>query len=491
MFPKILCLWVPPPPLSLIFLSLLVWGNSDDRKSSKVLAAIRDTPNYDAHVAKQGQAVKSMVAEINEDEAVEVSSLVCSVGFPSHIESMIIDAMHIGGLERSGDKPLQKWEQYMSYIPQSKWDKLREDGITGSQILNVLVAFLVSIGLRHPSCPTFGAITCLYCWLSYGEDVVMKMSKMEKWQEVWHVKKYFRNRIARAEACASPLILPPQPSEFMKSWPSIASVYKGDPPVACPLDADLLMALSDTFPLRKPKHGNDDLLSNPSQAVVPAGRSQLDGTTEQGIMMLMQMNNQLLRQLAQDRCNRPMDKGDECDLTILPPVRTRLKNVIADGPPPAQPALTETMEHKKKKKKHKKKKKKKRLALAASTDTPTPVVKDTPSATVPTLKDMPTQDARGASGSILESLLSRDEAKKKADQLKKAAAKAAEKKASKTTAAAGAQINTGIPLMKRPARKFAGPPPLGCSKCRYLAGGCGTCRGVRAEWEASKKKKVM
>ena len=136
--------------------------------------------------------------------------------------------------------------------------------------------------------------------MSYGKEVTMKLSTLEKYEEVMHFKQYFRLRSERASNPAEYVVtLPPQPSEFMKTYPSLASAYDGHPPVACPLDADMLIALADSFPLRKPRSGTCDWASNSSQALVPAtSRPRRSENNGQGaVMQLMQMNSQLMRKI--------------------------------------------------------------------------------------------------------------------------------------------------------------------------------------------------
>ena len=125
--------------------------------------------------------------------------------------------------------------------------------------MQLIVTFLLSMGLRHPSCPTYRVITCLYCWLTHGQDKIMGIAKMDKYKEVLNMKKYFALRRSFAPPPIKYVkMLPAQPSKFMKLHPELASFYKDNPAVACPLDTEILPALAETFPLRKPKRSTQE-----------------------------------------------------------------------------------------------------------------------------------------------------------------------------------------------------------------------------------------
>ena len=167
----------------------------DARTRFKVLDAIRGTPSFEQHAMKQGHAVRPLLSDIGDEDAGEVARMIVEVGFPEQVQTMLLTKIPIA--PACEEKPtsqgtLQKWERFLDFGTQNLWDQVRVDGLDGNAILKLLVAFLLSIGLRHPSCPTFGVLACLYCWLQHGEDEVFNMSKMAKYKEVLYVKQYFQ-----------------------------------------------------------------------------------------------------------------------------------------------------------------------------------------------------------------------------------------------------------------------------------------------------------
>jgi len=480
----------------------------DDRTTLKVLNAIRSTPKFQFHAIKQGQALKSMLSDISKEDAGEIVRLIADVGFPESVESMLVSEINIGGevLPAGTGGTLQKWGSFMNYGTQHVWDQVNV-ATSGDTILKVIVTFLVSIGLRHPSCPTYRVLTCLYCCIAYGEDKILSMPKEEKYQEVQHVKEYFALRRDHAPAPAEyVVVLPRKPSEFIKLYPALAPVYNGNPIVACPFDSEMVMAIAESFPLRKPKgstYGQWGMQM--PQAIVHASTGpQRDCMPGQGaFMQMMQMNGELMRQLAHDRGAKLYGRdGGEIRLEMAPPKKFPLRDLIADGPPatslmpPALPPLVghtaEPSVQPKLMKKKKKRKKKKAIMQTVPTTAPVPLANE-PAATG---NAKLTTDALGASSGVLESMLSRDHAKKEAEKAKKRdeIAKNKTERANKHKAAVlgkgdakiaasgkgGAKI--GACAKKVHAKKIAackkkgGTPPLGCSKCRYLKHGCGQCR---------------
>ena len=97
-------------------------------------------------------------------------------------------------------------------------------------------------------------------------------------------------------------------------------------------------------------------------------------------------------------------------------------------------------------------------------------------AKVPIEEPVKVKDPRGTPASVLGALLDRG-AEKKKEQAAKLAEKRREEAACLKRPAAptksGTHVSSGVKKVKRAI------PPLGCSKCRYLEGGCGSCRPLR------------
>ena len=481
----------------------------DDRTTFKVLDALRSTTKFEPHAMKQAHSLKPMLSGISEQDAGEVSRLIVDVGFPESVESMLLSVIDIGDgvLPAGKDGTLQKWESFLDYGTQHFWDQVCANGANANTILKVIVTFLLSIGLRHPSCPTFRMITCLYCWIVHGEDTILNWTKADKYNEVQHVKQYFAlRRDCVQPPCECVVMLPRMQSDFVKLYPSLSSVYKGNPAVACPLDTQMLLAFAESFPLRKPKGSTFDSwgIQMPQQAVVPAKKNlQWDGMSGQGAFMhLMQMNGVLMRQLAHEKgATLSSRDGGSIQLDMAPPKKKPLplRDLIAEGPPatpPMPPAVPPPVGHTAepslsvmKVKKRMKKKKKKAILQTLPTNVE-------PAASE---NSKLTEAALGACSGVLEGLLHRDEAKKKAkkpcavvhgkgdgaivvhEKRSEKAAALGKKMNAKKIAALGKKMNaTKIAAYGK--TKSSKKPPLGCSKCRYLKNGCGRCRSLAAAW---------
>jgi hypothetical protein len=214
----------------------------------------------------------------------------------------------------------------------------------------------------------------------------------------------------------------------------------------------MLMALADSFPLRKSKRSTHSMQT--PQAFFPAGQDAL--------MQLMQMSSSLMRRFGQDS----RDDGD-IRVDLVPPRRKpALRDIIADGPPPTiKPALPppsfEPPASSSSAGKVMKKKKKRQRKRKHATTAPIPVANE-PAVSE---KDKLTTDALGACSDVLESLLTRHKAKR------------AKKVDAAVPGKGDAEIATvGKGGDKGKKGKKSKKPPLGCSKCRYLRNGCAKCR---------------
>ena len=162
--------------------------------------------------------MKSLLSDISAEDVGAVAKLVVDVGFPEDVESMLLAETESfkGVIAACRDGALQKWESFIHYGTRHFWKQVCDDRKDGDTILQLIVTFLLSMGLRHPSCPTYRVITCLYCWLTHGQDKIMGIAKMDKYKEVVHVKRYFALRRHHA----------PPPSKYVKMLPCAIRVHE-------------------------------------------------------------------------------------------------------------------------------------------------------------------------------------------------------------------------------------------------------------------------
>ena len=408
-----------------------------------------------------------------------------------------------GGCVKDGT--LQKWgENLLNYGTQRFWDAVLADDLESGLVLRTIVNFLIPIGLRHPSCPTFRVIACLHAWICLGEGKIWSMSRLQKFQLVTDAKHFFaKRREAAGPAVEHCVDLPRTVEEFKRKHPKLAKAYITTSAVQCPLDTESLLYLADTFPLRKPRESS---IQPPIQhRENPMAFSRLRSSESFTWDQFAQMS-EMVRQMQ----SAHTQKADGEQISVLPKKRPlQLKDMIADGPPAASPlppaqtlALEDEAAPKKKNEAEdeaapkKKKKKKKTLKKKKS------------KAVLEEKQSGGTTAALEASGGVLQSLLDRSDKKKRAAAAAKAAAKGGGKgnKTGGPTGAAGGGCGKkrgrppcaagggcgkkrGRPTSTadgkgekkkgpgRPKKKKVFGPPFGCSKCRYLKNGCRDCRG--------------
>ena len=81
-----------------------------------------------------------------------------------------------------GNIRLQKWTSFPNYFPQQMWDEMRD--LNRVDALKLMLLKLIRLGLRHPSCPTYGVMAAVSSVIELGADQTLILSRDQKLQRV-------------------------------------------------------------------------------------------------------------------------------------------------------------------------------------------------------------------------------------------------------------------------------------------------------------------
>ena len=169
----------------------------------KVLETMRVVPQFHALASNQGSCLIHFIKglTLNDEELSQVLPHISDVGFPAQVQGEIMISLtsrerNEGGTNKNAR--LQRYETWINYPPKSLWDFLQK--ASPEDVVGLLIRFLLILGLRHPSCPTFGMIAAMSTLLVKGSSVVRRLSQEEKWDELVPIKKAFRQAAAQEPA---------------------------------------------------------------------------------------------------------------------------------------------------------------------------------------------------------------------------------------------------------------------------------------------------
>ena len=101
----------------------------------------------------------------------------------------------LGRLETSSrgrNSKLQEFTNFPFYLSAIKSEELTKDQANPTFILNLLILFLIDqLALRHLSCPTMAVVATLYNWLAHGEEHVLSMPGLDKYNALPSSKPCF------------------------------------------------------------------------------------------------------------------------------------------------------------------------------------------------------------------------------------------------------------------------------------------------------------
>lgn len=472
----------------------------------RVLQAISssDKPQLGKHAQNQALCLRTMISavEMNEEQLALLSVRITEIGFPQDIVASLMEFLHSRVSQnkngKRGNIRLQKWTSFPNYFPQQMWDEMRD--LNRVDALKLMLVELIRLGLRHPSCPTYGVMAAVSSVMELGTDQALTLIRDKKMEQVSFVKSVFKNLVEDVRVPAVYCVaLPEDVSIFVADYPTLADpFYSAGAAVQYPGDAILLKMVSDGMPLRERVGAKGSAVVEGGHALAcrGGGASMQVSDVLAGVMQIL---NKFSDKLTERR---------EPHIEILPP-KGHLKTVLERGPPAAGNGATEVerglgegdgglqvvsqwhdgggnvtkggVEEEAPKLTVASKKMKRRRKLLKRNKEGKGKGKKKHGDEENEKEEKAKDKSRLATASILQAMLQRDSLKR-AEEAKERAEKAKKKRLEKEAAVGEAEGQSGAPAVsKKPA---AAPPKgakkarrrLGCSKCRYLVNGCAVCR---------------
>ena len=454
-----------------------------------VLAAVKDAPGFVKHAQNQALCLHNALKDLslNEDQVADCSSRIAQIGFPADIETNLLESiMEANHPETAKNsiwcrpkrpyRKLQNYEGFIDFIRFVAWKKI-EDAV-GADVVKFLFEELLNLGLRHPSCPTYGMVATVLSLLQYGETVTMDKTKSEKWQATKYIKKLFKSFAAQSgDPPVHVVDLPRDVETFQKQYPSLAKpYYKNDTKCGHPFDSVMVSAIAHMWPLRGPSPEKQDMdssmlskcMMNFMKMVQPnkvLGECPIDIYADR-----LPLKSALARGASSRFDGRFAEEEVRTDAT--PDTKSEAIVPVKDA------SVDEIIE------------KAKAVLFSAlsphnnkSVDPLIPFEK--PKVPIVDSVDKVKDDDEFTSASLLKALLDREDQKKK-DQAEKRKKDQEEKRRNSVLKRPAAE-----PSLSKVKRGKHTIPPLGCSKCRYLLNGCSDCRKRREQFvvESFIKKK--
>ena len=432
----------------------------------RLLTSLRSSPHFHKHAVNQAMCLTNLLKDVSltDDEVAEFVTRITEVGFPQDVEAQLVDSLtacadtpdrHVVPTTRCRQKNtrLQNFETFWSYFPESIWREMSAG--SPSDIIRTLVQTLLRLGLRHPSEPTYGMMSCIFCILLEGEDATFEKEKKDKHGITEHVKDVYKRMVATwPDPGAYVVVLPDTVSQFVAKYPALASeFYGGQSPGLPPMDTRKVQSMAACWPLRKPRAAPAQSLATPESQVdmmkafmnsmMNMAQAQF-AYRERDPLLTIHGSRPSFKSLV-DRGPLPLTNGDavpERGLARLPSEGSFGSTTAAALALPEGSVALPTFDARLRS-----------TTVAASADQQVIDASAAAAGDLDPEKGMDASAAAATSG-VLGSLLGRES--------EKAAAKRVE-------------------VLKRPAAKAAPKgkqkgATLGCSKCRYLKNGCGACR---------------
>ena len=467
------------------------------RAVQRVLGALAGSESFGLHVARHASTMRQMLGSSelarclkgDDEKMVALLEAIQVAGFPADVEADLYGTVHETAMsgKRSGTG-FQDYTLGFTYIGPQRWEYFMNPKISKSAKLFSLLAFFQSIGLNRPSEPTFRMLAGIYIICTMSDEAIDSQCAADRKATLDYIKGSWRVQAKGVDASVFIKSLLPQPSDFIVQYPSLSDDLQADPPDG-QFHVDLHVPRLKMIIASIRCRGEDKSDLNKSQ--VPPIDQPFMGHANRCRDMLRDE----LRLALQD-----IPRPGDIDLHFNPRHRSfsrrpMLKDsgstpgrgplAIEDRPFEAVRPEDKHRDHPSEEQietKKKKKKKKKRMAdpdrralAAAPPEPPTDAVVPVERPKKKKKKKTKVDPSKLASA-MYKALFSRDESRKSGKPEKSMEATAA------TSARPPLKRPAAAPSAAQPKSKAKKiPPPLGCSKCRYLKNGCGTCRLKREE----------
>ena len=115
--------------------------------------------------------------------------------------------------------PLQDWTKFLDYLPESLWFQLMSEGQSSYEKADALFKFLLKLGLRCPSEPTWQSVAALHLIVSHGFEQAKDLTSAVKFETFRSTKKLFKGMADKAETLHEIVsVLPDDPQVFRERF---------------------------------------------------------------------------------------------------------------------------------------------------------------------------------------------------------------------------------------------------------------------------------
>ena len=219
---------------------------------------ILGAPNYGEVLQAQVGMVRSMlssVTSINMTQADAIVKAIKTIGWDSETQKELlakVGEMTIKLGVSSKKQDLQDFKAFANYLKGVHWKDMNDDEISDADKLAGLLEHSASLTLRKGSEPSYQLLTALHLWATKGFDHALKLSGRALYNENKFIKKKVKEVASRRmNPAADVMCLPCSPRTLRAERRLLYdTVFSDAPPVACPLDANMLERLVIQIPMR-------------------------------------------------------------------------------------------------------------------------------------------------------------------------------------------------------------------------------------------------
>ena len=250
-------------------------------------------------------ATINAAVDLDEAAKAELSAMIVEVRWASVddanlvLGSLMTPTRNMLPLARRSRRGLQDFTCVHGYLTQESWDMLRSS-MPMQNKLQILLQAAQRVGLRLPTEHTMKWITCVWLYVCFDEDELVRMPTDQKLVYFRHVKSAFDTlRRGLVDPPCWVERLPPEAAEFAKDWPILfGTAFAGtSAPIAAPINMPSLLALSQSFGCRgggkaaKSPTTTLQQLVEPRLVSSPTRRDGGSSLERMAGMMIQQMNS--------------------------------------------------------------------------------------------------------------------------------------------------------------------------------------------------------
>jgi hypothetical protein len=208
--------------------------------SRSILTALKGRPGFTKVSCAEKTKLCNALQQIplSSTELAQVLDAVMTVDFAAEDTALVVDTIaDILGQQGSAAAPMakanrssmQSWENVVHFLTESVWQKLQEGN------MDVLLGFLIRMGLRHPSEPTSATIALVCIHQAEGDEKLAAMSSATRLEFVKTVKHALKSKTKFVTAPPAFIQqLPATPAQLKLQYPLVyESIFAAELPVPC------------------------------------------------------------------------------------------------------------------------------------------------------------------------------------------------------------------------------------------------------------------